>query len=163
MDIDTNDPNATDDKPAIRFPPPLVYLGFLLLGLAIDRVAPIAALDTGRVGTGVAIALVVIGLAIAISAIAGFRRAGENPEPWTPSETMVLAGPYRFTRNPMYLGIALAYLGLAIGLKSMGALLLLPIAIACIHYFVIRREEAYLIKRFGESYRGYCAKVRRWI
>ncbi len=161
------DPASADakqlDRPAVGFPPPFVYLGFLLLGFVVDRLAGFTHFDLGVWDEALGIALAVAGLVVVVAALRYFRREGEDPEPWTPSETMLADGVYRFSRNPMYLGVTLTYLGIAVFFGSLGALLLLPLAIATIRYFVIRREEAYLTRRFGQAYRDYCARVRRWI
>lgn len=151
------------DRPAVGFPPPFVYLGFLLLGFLLDRLAGFARFDFGIWGDALGVLLAVSGLFVVVAALRYFRREGEDPEPWTPSRTMLASGVYRFTRNPMYLGLALTYLGIAIFFASPGALLLLLIAILTIRYFVIAREEAYLTRRFGQAYRDYCKRVRRWI
>lgn len=151
------------DRPAVRFPPPLVYLGFVLLGLLIDELLGWGALPgyASRLGGGAV--LLLAGLALIAAALGLFRRAGENPEPWTGTATLVTDGIYRFTRNPMYLGMALAHLGLALLLASPGALITLPLALLAIDRFVIVAEEAYLIRALGADYRAYCARVRRWI
>lgn len=161
------DPASADaehaDRPAVGFPPPLVYLGFLLLGFVLDRLAGLARFDPGLWDEALGIVLAVAGLVVVVAALRNFRREGEDPEPWTPSKTMLVAGVYRFSRNPMYLGVTLIYLGIALFFGSLGALLLLPLAIASIRVFVIAREEAYLTRRFGHAYRAYCGRVRRWI
>lgn len=153
----------TSDRPAVRFPPPLVYLGFLLLGPPLDRAFGWAALPGGDARLTIGALLFVAGLLLVASAVGLFRRAGENPQPWTGTHNLVTGGIYRHTRNPMYLGMALAHLGIALMLGSIGALLTLPLAVLAIDRFVIRAEEAYLSGQLGDGYRAYCAKVRRWI
>ncbi|MFP5353383.1 MAG: methyltransferase family protein, partial [Actinomycetota bacterium] len=96
-------------------------------------------------------------------AAATFIRKKTGVAPWTPATTLVTEGVYRVTRNPMYLGMTLLYLGLALGLGLMWALALLPVVVAIVDRFVIRREEAYLDRKFGAAYRDYRASVRRWI
>jgi protein-S-isoprenylcysteine O-methyltransferase Ste14 len=80
-----------------------------------------------------------------------------------PTTTIVEKGPYRFTRNPMYLAMSCAYLGLALVLNNLWALVLLPFVVLVVDRFVIRREESYLTAKFGDPYREYCARVRRWL
>ncbi|WP_232468490.1 methyltransferase family protein [Croceicoccus marinus] len=92
-----------------------------------------------------------------------FRSAGNDPEPWKPDAALVAQGIYRFTRNPMYLGMALAHLGLALALDSLGALLAWPVAIVLIDRLVIAREERHLAARFGPAFEEYRTRVRRWI
>jgi protein-S-isoprenylcysteine O-methyltransferase Ste14 len=151
------------DHPVVRFPPPLVFLGFLLLGPLIDRLADWTDLPGGMVRQAAGALLLLAGLALALSAIGLFRKAGENPEPWTSTTTLVRDGVYRFTRNPMYLGMAFAHLGLALILGSPGALVTLPLAVLAIDRFVISAEESYLARTLGDDYRVFCAEVRRWL
>lgn len=92
-----------------------------------------------------------------------FRRAGTNVPSWQPSTALVTGGPYRFSRNPIYLAQTLIYLGLACGYGSAWPLALLPAVLIVMHHGVIRREERYLAARFGAAYRAYSASVRRWL
>jgi protein-S-isoprenylcysteine O-methyltransferase Ste14 len=92
-----------------------------------------------------------------------FRRAGTSMVPLNPSTALVVSGPYRFTRNPMYLGMAFLYVGLAFALGVIWALFLLPLVIAAVDQLVIAREEAYLVRKFGQPYCDYMARVRRWL
>jgi protein-S-isoprenylcysteine O-methyltransferase Ste14 len=154
--------SESKNHPAVRFPPPLVFLGFLLLGPVVDRLTAWALLSGGTIRLVFGGLILLSGLAVIFAAIGLFRRAGENPEPWTGTATLVTDGIYRFTRNPMYLGMAFAHLGLALLLGSIGALLSLPLAVLAIGHFVIPAEEAYLAATLGEVYRDYCARVRRW-
>lgn len=155
----------TDEESArVGFPPPLVYLGFLLAGISIDRILGLAALGLPvSLRILLAAAFVSPGIALIIMAIGRFRAAGTPPEPWRTVTAFVATGVYRFTRNPMYLGMAAIYLGLALAADSVAALLLLPITISAIQTQVIAREEPYMRKRFGDPYIAYCARVRRWL
>ena len=94
------------------------------------------------------------------AALSLFHKARTRPEPWQPTSALVTNGIYRFTRNPMYLGMALAYAGAAIAFDGLFALLLLPPVIGMIHGYVIAREKRYLSDKFGEPYRRYAARVR---
>lgn len=156
-------PETPGDHPAVRFPPPLMFLGFVLLGPVIDRLTGLPALPdaNGRMVAGAA--LLLCGLTVIAMAIGLFRRAGENPEPWTGTSTLVTTGIYRWTRNPMYLGMAIAHLALALLLASGGALLTWPIAILVIQLAVIPQEEAYLGRTLGADYQAYRQRVRRWL
>ena len=91
-----------------------------------------------------------------------FERVGTRVEPWRASTGIVESGPFRWTRNPMYLGMALNYAGLAIALDGPIALILLPVLLAIIQTQVIAREERYLEGKFGQAYLDYKARVRRW-
>ena len=152
------------DHAGVRFPPPLVFLGLLLLGFAAERLAGGLSFGLGRPTLAILGAMLVLaGLAPILAAIGGFRRAGTRPEPWEPSSAIVTGGVYRFTRNPMYLGMALIHAGLAVAFDGPLALATLPIAVAIIRTQVIAREERYLEDRFGDAYRAYKERVRRWL
>ena len=146
----------------IRFPPPLIFAGLLLAGLAVDDwlglypATPTAVRAAGGV-------ICVIGLMLGAAALIAFRKSGNDPEPWKPDAAFVPGGIYRFTRNPMYLGMALVHLGLGLALDSLGALLMLPLAVLLIDRLVIAREERHLSARFGPAYEEYRRRVRRWI
>lgn len=172
MAADRPDPGSTPrpaPRPAPRHagvvaPPPLLYLGALLAGLGLDRLAGLPDLGPEtlpRLLAGGALGLA--GAAVALPALLGFRRAGTHAEPWKPSSALVTGGVYRVTRNPMYLGLSLLYLGLALAAGSLGALALLPPLLLLVRYGVIGREERYLEARFGEDYRAYRSRVRRWL
>jgi protein-S-isoprenylcysteine O-methyltransferase Ste14 len=92
-----------------------------------------------------------------------FRAARTNPEPWKPSTAVVASGVYRHTRNPMYVGMTLVYLALALAFDSGVALLLAAPLLALVRWGVIAREERYMEAKFGDDYRRYRASVRRWL
>ncbi|MCU1339506.1 MAG: hypothetical protein JWO19_5087 [Bryobacterales bacterium] len=104
-----------------------------------------------------------VGGLLAFSAVYNFGRKGTNLRPDRPSSALVVAGPYRFTRNPMYLALTIFYLGVAVLMQSVCAVLLLPFVLFVIQRKVIRREEAYLERRFGAAYTRYQSEVRRWL
>jgi protein-S-isoprenylcysteine O-methyltransferase Ste14 len=139
----------------------LVYLGPLLLGLTIDHWRPWTAVPAPWRWILAAVCIGLSGLLVA--AILAFRRARTRPEPWKPSTALVVDGPYRFTRNPMYLGFTLIYAGIALLANSSWPFVLLPGVLVVMQWFVIRREERYLERKFGDAYRAYCASVRRWV
>ncbi len=149
--------------------PPLLFLGALLLGLVADVLLPlpiavpiaVSQLDALRWGIGGVLGL--IGLALFAAAFRGFFRAATPVPTNQPTRALVTSGIHRWTRNPIYLGMFLVYLGVAIAARSAWCLvLLLPLALA-VRYGVVAREEAYLERRFGAAYRDYKARVRRWI
>ena len=152
------------DSPGVRFPPPLVFIGLLLLGFAAERLTgPLSFELDGRIGAAIGVALALAGTIALIAAVGGFRRAGTRPEPWQPSTAIVTSGIYRLTRNPMYLGMALIHAGAAIGFDGPLALAALPLAIIVIRTGAIAREERYLEAKFGDEYRDYARRVRRWL
>jgi protein-S-isoprenylcysteine O-methyltransferase Ste14 len=153
----------TKDTANVIFRPPIAWAVAVLAGLALNWLMPLpfvpAAVPTGWLGA------MVFALALALFAwsIATITQAGSNVPTNLPTTTIVDTGPYRFTRNPIYLGMVLGLIGLAIALNSLWLLLtLVPFAVV-IRYGVIAREEAYLERKFGDVYRRYRARVRRWL
>ena len=141
--------------------PPLLFLGALLLGLASDRLLPFPFTVPG--GDRVAGSLILIGVALAAAAIRDFTRSATPVPTNKPTRALVTTGIHGWSRNPIYLGLFLVYAGIGIAARSPWALILtLPLAIT-IRYGVVAREEAYLERRFGEAYRDYKARVRRWL
>ena len=144
--------------------PSRIFLGTLLLGVAADRLLPSPFTVPGwGIRWIVASALILVGVALAVAAIRNFSRA-ETPVPTNvPTRALVTTGIHGWTRNPIYVGFFLVYVGIGIAARSPWALILvLPLAIT-IRYGVVAREEAYLERRFGDAYRDYKARVRRWL
>ncbi len=144
-----------------HLPPPLIYAIPLAGTLLLHRWHPVGLLPHA-VATPVGAVLLTFGL-IGIPAILRFRRAGTSPLPWRQASALVTDGPYRFTRNPMYVGLTMLYLGATALANSAWPLAALPVVIALMHFLVIRGEEARLEAQFGAAYRDYCARVRRWL
>jgi protein-S-isoprenylcysteine O-methyltransferase Ste14 len=155
-------PTNAPDHSGVFIPPPLLYVFPFLAGLLIHWVHPATLFPRGATAP-FGVILVALGLALGASAMISFRRARTSPIPIKPTTAIVETGLYRFTRNPMYLGLAVLYLGLALWVDSLWPLLLLPVALFAIQRFVIAREERYLEDKFGDEYRGYKTRVRRWI
>lgn len=152
------------DHAGVRVPPPLIFLGLVVIGPLLDRLLGFAPLRVAEpLRTVLVVALVFVGLAIVLAAIRGFARAGTRVEPWAPSSAIVSDGLYRFSRNPMYVGMTVVMLGLALILSSPSSLLMVAVGVLVIDRFVIRREEAYLEGKFGDEYRAYRRRVRRWV
>src|SRR5207248_2184345 len=130
---------------------------------ALNWLAPLrflpAALPAGTIGAIV----FVLALALFGFAVVTMSRAGSNVPTNRPTTTIVARGPYRFTRNPIYLAMLLGQIGLAIGLDNLWLLLLLLPFFLVIRYGVVAREEAYLARKFGDVYASYRARVRRWL
>jgi protein-S-isoprenylcysteine O-methyltransferase Ste14 len=158
------DPARTDppESSGIRFPPPFLYVALLLLGLLLEELAPLPRLPRTP-SRLIAAALLAPGLGLLAWSLGLFLRARTSPLPMRPTTALVGSGPYRWTRNPMYLGMLLVYLGVALLFDLTWALVLSPAVVALVDRFVIRREELYLEAKFGEEYRRYKARVGRWI
>jgi protein-S-isoprenylcysteine O-methyltransferase Ste14 len=142
----------------VRLPPPVAYVaavvvGWLLPGLRYG--------GTARIVVGAL--LLACGIALVLGALRLFRQTGQNPTPWTPSPLLVGAGPYRHTRNPMYVGMTLLTLGVASLSGHVWIALLAPVALAVVHFTAVLPEERYLASKFGESYTEYTKQVRRYI
>ncbi len=155
---------AKTDSAGVRFPPPLIYLGALLLGFAAERFVALRSFGIDWwLLTAAGVLLSAAGAAVMLAAARQFRRLGTKIPPSRPTTHIARTGPYRWTRNPMYLGMASIYAGLAIGYDEPVAFLLLPLVLIAIQTQVIAREECYLEARFGDDYLRYKAEVRRWL
>src|SRR5262245_4991557 len=154
--------DALPDSPGVIVFPPLLYLGTLLLGLLLNyfRPAPLASIVWPRVAG--AVLLLASGLT-ARWAQKTMQRAGTNVLPSQPALAIVTEGPFRFTRNPIYVANTFAYLGLALVLNTWWPILLLLPMLLALDWGIIRREERYLEARFGETYLAYKRRVRRWL
>lgn len=154
------------DEPRLELPalPPVIFAVPLGIALLLQRLLelPHLTLPT-RAAWLVGGLLVLLGLGLGAWAIRSFLQHGEDPHPPTPTRVIVETGPYRFSRNPMYLALLLVALGVALGLRSWIALLSVPISLAAVHRLVVRREEVHLERTLGEPYRAYKARVRRYL
>ena len=153
---------AAEDLPGVRFPPPLLYLGGFLVGLALELAFPI-----GELPVALAVALGVLCLVVFLvldgAAMARFFRARTSVIPAKPTTALVTSGPYRFTRNPMYVGMAFLYAGFAFGFGVFWAFTLLPLVLLVVDRVVIPPEERFLRAHFGQEFAHYSARVRRWV
>ncbi len=146
----------------MRFPPPLVFIIVFVAGLQLQRFFPF--IDIPKViGRLMSVMCFVVSAILAASSFIMFRRARTSPLPIKPTLVLVTNGPYRFSRNPMYLSLVLLYFGLALWLDIFWALVLVPIVIILVQYLAIMREERYLERKFGQQYLYYKACVRRWL
>ena len=150
------------DTAGVIAPPPVIYLAFLLIGLGADRLWPVAVLPQGpRYAAGAAV--IALSLALAFSAFGQFRRHKTSFKPHEPSTALITEGPYRYSRNPMYLALSLLYAGLSIAADGPWTLALLVPLLIVMHYGVILREERYLERKFVDAYRRYRSSPRRWL
>ena len=150
------------DNPGINLPPPLIYVVPLLLGLLLDRRARLPFLPRGAArGLGWPL----LGGAVALNGwfLKTMRDAQAPIRTDKPVPRLTTTGPFRYTRNPSYLALALIYAGIAVLRDSPWAMLLLPLVMIVIQREVIEREERYLQRAFGEEYLDYKGKVRRWV
>jgi len=148
----------------VRFPPPLVYVAGFLAGWLAHRAWPLAITAPGNRGRDAAAAVaIVLWLVLMSSALGTFRRARTTMLPHRPATALATGGPYRFTRNPMYLSLAALYVGLALLANSWWPLALLPVVVLAMNRAVIAREERYLAGAFPAEYAAYRQRVRRWL
>lgn len=148
----------------VRFPPPLVFAGGLVVGLIIDRFVMPEPFPISRVASlTIGVILMAIGAALPVSARMHFKRTGQSVRPWDPTPELIFEGPYRLTRNPMYVGLALFEIGLGLVLNNAWVSALALPALATVHFTAVLPEEKYLLGKFGDSYRDYFAQVRRYL
>lgn len=142
--------------------PPVVYLAFFALGMGLNYVWPLAPLTSGpRYPLG--FALVAGGVLLIARAMVQFRRAGTHLEPYKPTIALVTDGVFRWSRNPIYVALSLIYVGIGVIANNGWILILLLPLLVVMRYGVIAREERYLERKFGETYRRYKATVHRWL
>ncbi len=153
---------AALDHPGVRVPPPLVYLAAILGGVAIDRLVPVRLLSSTMAGWlgGV---LILLALAIIGLSFREFRKAKTSVRPDRPASALVTSGPFQYSRNPMYLALALLQAGIGVRLNNMWVVLLVVPTLGWIRRRVVQPEEQYLTARFGQAYLDYQARVRRWL
>jgi protein-S-isoprenylcysteine O-methyltransferase Ste14 len=152
-----NDDGVEQDRPGVIAPPPLIFFLTFMAGYFCRDFFP--RIGSPAIGVGVA----VLGFVIGGWAFASMLRARTHIDPYKPTTALVTGGPYRFSRNPIYFGVILLYIGAALSTGLLSALILLPVAVILMEFGVIRREERYLERKFAEQYRVYRSHVRRWI
>lgn len=153
----------TPDTANVIIRPPIAWGLAVLAGLALQWVVRLPFMPASVPARWVGAIVFVLALALLAWAVAAMTRAGSNVPTNLPSTTIVEAGPYRFTRNPIYVGMFLGLVGLAIAFDSLWLLVMLAPFALVIRYGVVAREEAYLERKFGDPYREYRARVRRWL
>jgi len=153
----------TTDTANVMVRPPIAWAVAVVVGLALDWLIPLPFVPAAVPAGGLGALVFALGLVLFAWAVFTITRAGSNVPTNRPTTAIVDSGPYGFTRNPIYLAMVLGHIGLAIGLDSLWLLLTLVPFWLVIRYGVVAREEAYLERRFGDVYRGYRARVRRWL
>ena len=149
------------DNPGVIAPPPLIYAGTLAVGLLANKRYHLAFLPRG-LSRVLGWPLIAGGLTLGYLGSREMKRAGTNIDPREPTITIVTGGPYRFTRNPLYLSLTLIYGGITALANALPAALLLPVVLHVMRRGVIEREERYLEGKFGDEYLNFKARVRRW-
>jgi protein-S-isoprenylcysteine O-methyltransferase Ste14 len=155
--------DATADTAQVVVRPPLAWGLAVIAGLALNWFVPLRFLPAYVPAAWLGAIVFVLALALFGWAVATVTWAGSNVPTNRPTTTIVESGPYRFTRNPIYLAMIVGLIGLAIAFNSLWLLLaLVPFALV-IRYGVVAREEVYLERKFGDVYRSYRTRVRRWL
>ena len=148
--------------PGAVLAPPRVYLATLIAGLVIHFLFPVRFLPLGWIQLAAGLPLIFIGIVLWRSAGMTMVRAGTEVDVDMPATTVVVRGPFRLSRNPMYLAFTLLYLGIGTSANALWIVTLVPIPVAVISVQIVR-EERYLERTFGQEYLRYKARVRRWL
>ncbi|HEX3624584.1 MAG TPA: isoprenylcysteine carboxylmethyltransferase family protein [Verrucomicrobiae bacterium] len=150
------------DCPDVISCPPMLYFGWFGVGLALEWLVPLQsyACESTHIAGGI---LGFMGTALGLWGVHTFHRAGTYVRPNRPVTALVTNGPFRYSRNPLYVAMTVIYLGMTLSTGSWWPLAALLPALAMVHWRIILREEQFLENRFGESYRSYKTRVRRWV
>lgn len=153
-----------DDKrgPGVKVPPPLLALSAIGAGWATDRLLPMPIAD-GSVLRWTGLAVIALAFLLALASLFQFLTAKTHVEPWRPTSSIIRGGMFRFSRNPIYLAFCIAAIGAGLALNSWWGIAAALVLAYLLQRFVIRREEAYLERKFGETYLAYKREVRRWL
>lgn len=154
-------PDERDHAGAVA-PPPLLYLASILAGAGLQALRPLPFVPPG-LARGIGIPLVAGALILFVLSMREFRRARTTVRPDRPTTTIIQTGPYRLSRNPVYLAMTLLHLGVAVWANSLWLLVTLALTLGVMSAGVIAREERYLERKFGDAYRAYKENVRRWL
>ena len=152
---------ADVDTPKYVVPPPVPPIVALALIVILDRLVPVPFLPQA-VSVAVGIPLLVLGLGLWTWGVSGLLRRGESPDPWKPTTQLVTGGPFRFSRNPIYAGGTVGLFGLALLLDTATGVAVV-VALALLVHNLTLAEERYLEAKFGDEWREYRSRVRRWI
>jgi protein-S-isoprenylcysteine O-methyltransferase Ste14 len=149
-----------DHGPGVKVPPPVWFLLCVGAASGLERLLPVA-IAPPLLEFGIAVML--LGLGLILAALAVMLAARTDPRPHTPDRALVTHGPFRVTRNPIYLGLLVVAAGIALASGSLWAWLAVAVLFGLLDRLVIAKEEAYLLARFGKDYADYMARVRRWM
>ena len=150
------------DHASVKIHPPVLWLLHILAVFLLNRFLPLSLVFPKALGW-LGYLFVFVGLGLALSAINQFRKAQTTVDPHGSVSKIVTSGPYRFTRNPIYLGLVCLLIGFPLIFRSYWGLILSVVFIMLMNTLVIQHEEAYLEKKFGDVYAGYKSRVRRWL
>lgn len=154
-------PDGTLDHPDLPFKPPLPFVAAIVVGVGVDHWWPMSVRPAGWAPLG--IALVALAGALLAWCVLIFRAHHTPLEPWKATKVIVDHGPFAWSRNPVYIGFALAQVGIGVWSDALAVVVLVVVPVLATNVFVVPREEAYLRRKFGAVYGDYCARVRRWV
>ncbi len=163
--LEVNVADSPIPHPGVRFPPPLLFVAGFLAGWLVHRSRPVPFVAPASAATTDVAGWIVIGVALIVIAwaLVTFHRHRTAVYPNQPAARVVRSGPFRLSRNPMYVSFTLLYLGLSLLMNTLVPLIFLPVVIFLLVLLVIRREERYLRSAFPAEYEAYCRDVRRWL
>ena len=149
------------DHPDLPYKPPLAFLAAIALGVGVHHWWPMHARPVGLLPLGVTI--VALGVALLLWAKVSFDAKRTPLEPWKATKAIVDAGPFAYSRNPVYIGFAIIQVGIGLWSDKLAvvAFVLVPVVLTAL--VIVPREEVYLRRKFGAVYEGYCSRVRRWV
>jgi protein-S-isoprenylcysteine O-methyltransferase Ste14 len=154
---------AATDNPGVIAMPPFLYLGVFLVAVAAQWLVPLRLFPTTATAVTLGLTLAVVAIAVASWGRRTMTAAGTNVRPTRPATTVVTSGPFRYSRNPLYVALTLLYVGLTTAVNTWWGMVLLVPLLATMHFGVVLREERYLDRKFGDSYRAYRSRVRRYV
>ena len=153
----------SEDHADVHILPPLLFLGSIALGVLLQLAVGLRFATQSGLRVPLGLALVALGVISGAWAIRWIRRTKQDPDPRKPTPELIAGGPFRFSRNPIYVGMTLIQTGVGVALGNLWILLLLVPTLVILVRGVIEKEEAYLERKFGDSYTRYRASVRRWL
>jgi protein-S-isoprenylcysteine O-methyltransferase Ste14 len=165
MDMPISKPDSivtSADNPGVVVLPPLLYGGALIVVFALHWFIPMPIISHAS-SIWVGLAIIVLAVTIAMWARKTMHAAGTNVNPLRPTTALVTTGPFRFSRNPLYLALTLLYIGLILSFNTWWGIVVLVPVLGILHYGVVLREERYLDQKFDETYRRYRSTVRRYL
>jgi protein-S-isoprenylcysteine O-methyltransferase Ste14 len=154
--------NASPDTAHVLILPPLLYGTAFIMGLLLHWAFPVYVLPP-TLARGLGAVCVLVSFPLALMTFRVLARAHTPVDPMKPTTALVTEGPFRYSRNPIYVALTLLYVGVALLINALWILFLVVPALVVLRYGVIAREEAYLTRKFGDAYRQYTAQVRRWL
>ena len=151
------------DNPGVILLPPIIYLIPLFVGIALRFSWHFPLLPDNSIIVPFGLILAFVGTLLMIASVNIFKKFGEEPDPRESTHNIVTAGPFKYSRNPMYLAFTIIYVGITVAVNTWWLLIFLPLVLVTMHFGVILREEAYLEQKFGKDYLEYKKNVRRWL